>query len=414
VRVLADLRPLREHRDFGRLWTGTTLSSVGGAMTSFAVTLQVYQLTHSSAAVGAIGLALAVPIIMIGLYGGSLADSVDRRTLVLITSSCLAIVSAVFAVQAYADLHQLWLLYALVAVQSLLGALDAPARRTFVVRLLPDDRVPAGVALNQLAFQVSFVAGPALGGLVTAAWGLRACYLIDALSFAAALYGVARLPRVPPHDAEGTRPGVSAVLDGLRFIRRHRVLAGAFLADLDAMVLGMPFALFPAINAAQFGGSPRTLGLLTAAPAVGGVIGSTFSGPVGHVRRQGRAMLVAVVVWGAAVAGFGLSRTLWLSVVLLGLAGAADTTSVVFRATIVQVATPDRFRGRVTAADYVVGAGGPQLGNVRAGAIGSLASPAFSAVSGGLAAAAGAVVLAFAVPDFARYEPEPPVTSPTP
>jgi MFS family permease len=190
--------------------------------------------------------------------------------------------------------------------------------------------------------------------------------------------------------------------EGLRFVRGHRVIAGAFLADMNAMVLGMPFALFPAINAAYFGGGAGTLGLLTAAPAVGGILGSALSGPVAHVTRQGRAILIAGAVWGAALAGFGLARSLWLALALLVLAGAADVISVVFRTAVVQVATPDRYRGRVSAAEYVVGVGCPQLGNFRAGAVGSLVSPAFSAVSGGLGVVAGAVLIGLAVPALRR------------
>lgn len=403
VRLLADTRPLREFPAYRRLWAGSAASSVGGAMTYFAVILQVYRLTHSSAAVGALGLAVAVPTIGLGLFGGSIADAVDRRTLVLVTSSGLALVSAALAAQAFAGLRQLWLLYALVAVQALLAAVDTPARRTFVPRLLPAAQVPAGVALTQLSFQLSLVAGPALGGLVSAVGGLRTCYLIDALSFGAALYAVARLPAMPV-EGGAARPGVAAVADGLRFVRRSRLLTGVFLADANAMVLGMPFALLPAVNADQFGGGGRTLGLLAAAPGVGGLVGSVFSGPVGHVSRPGRAMLVAVTVWGAVVAGFGLSRSLPLTLVLLALAGAADTTSVVFRGTIVQTATPDRLRGRVGAADYVVGLAGPHLGNVRAGVVGSLTSPAVSALSGGVATVVGASLVAVAVPALARYD----------
>src|SRR3569833_67540 len=229
------------------------------------------------------------------------------------------------------------------------------ARRTFVPRLLAPDQVPAGVALNQLSFQAGMMLGPVLAGLVTAAGGLRMCYLADVVSFAGTLYALARLPPVPPLGG-AARPGVSAVVEGLRFIRRTPVLAGIFLADLDAMVLGMPFALFPALTAAHFGGAPQTLGLLSAAPAIGGLAGSALSGPVGHIDRPGRALLAAVAVWGAAIAAFGRVRTLWLGLGLLVIAGAADTISVIFRATIVQVATPDRYRGRVSGVAFVFGA----------------------------------------------------------
>ena len=408
TRLVADLGPLRESPAFRRLWAGTTLSSVGSALTGFAVILQVYDLTHSPLAVGGVGVAQMMPTLLIGLAGGTITDAIDRRKLVLVTSSCLAAVSAAFAAQAFAGLELVWLLYALVAVQSSLTALDRPARATFVPGLLPASQLPAGLALNQLSFQITLVAGPALAGLIAAAphLGLRACYLIDTVSFAAALYGVARLPTMRPQGG-ATRPGPRAVAEGVRFIRRSQVLAGAFLADLNATVFGLPVALFPAINAERFGGSPVTLGLFITAIGVGGLASAAFSGPVKHVARPGRAMLCTVAVWGAAFAGFALSPGLWLTLSLLAVAGAADAFTVVFRSTIVATVTPDRLRGRVMAADYVVGAGGAQLGNLEAGALGTLTTPVISALAGGLVTIAGAVVIALALPGFTRYRRQP-------
>jgi MFS family permease len=409
MRLLADIGPLRESPPFRRLWLGTTLSTVGGAMTSFAVTLQVYQLTHSPFAVGALGLATLVPTLVIGMFGGSLADSVDRRKLVLVTSSCLAAISALFAAQSFAGLRQLWLLYALVAVQASFNSIDSPARRTFTPRLLPGARLGAGLALSHLTFQLTLAVGPALAGLIAAAGGLRLCYLIDVASFGAALYGLARLPAMPPEGGSASR-APRAVAEGIRFILASRPLAGAFLADLNATVLGLPVALFPAINAERFGGSPQTLGLLTAAIGVGGLVGSAFSGPIGQVARPGRAMLVTVSIWGAAIAGFGAASGLWLTLGCLAAAGAADTTTVVFRGTIVQTAIPDQLRGRITAADFVVGYGGGEISNLESGAVGSLASPTISAISGGLATVAGAVVIGLALPAFTRYRGRPPAS----
>jgi predicted MFS family arabinose efflux permease len=401
--LLADTRPLRESPPFRRLWVGTTVSSVGGTMTGFAVMLQTYDLTRSSVAVGAIGLVQAVPVLVLGLFGGSFADAIDRRRLVLVTSGGLTVVSAVFAAQAFAGWRELWLLYLLAAVAATLQSIDGPARRTFLPRLLPPERVASGVALNMISFYVSFLTGPVLAGAVTAAAGLRVCYLVDAVSFVASLYGVARLPAMPPQDGQA-RPGLRAVAEGLRYIRGQPVLAAAFLADIDGTVLGMPVALFPALNAARFGGSPQTLGLLNAGLAAGGLLGSALSGPAARVSRKTRAMLFTVAVWGAAIAGFGLARVLWLALLMLVLAGAADTTTVIFRGSVVQTTTPDRLRGRVTAVDYVVGAGLPRLGNFEAGAVASLTSPAFSAVSGGLATILGVALIRLAFPAVARRD----------
>jgi MFS family permease len=337
MRLLADISPLRESPAFRRLWAGTTLSSVGTAMATFAVPLQVYDITRSPIAVGTIGVAQMVPTLVIGLAGGSLADAVDRRKLVLATSVGLAAVSAGLAAQSFSGLHLVWLLYALVAVRSALSSISIPARSTFIPRLLTPGQLPAGLALNQLSFQITLTAGPALAGLITAAphLGLSACYVVDAVSFVASLYGVGRLPPMPPQAATA-RPGPRAVADGIGFIRRSPLLAGAFLADLSATVFGLPVALFPAINAERFHGDPRTLGLFTTAIGVGGLVSALLSGPVKHLSRQGLAMLCAVSVWGAAFAGFAIVHSLWLTLILLAAAGAADVFTVVLRGSIVQ------------------------------------------------------------------------------
>lgn len=407
-RLLADVTPLRESAAFRRLWVGTTVSSVGTVLTGFAVILQVYDLTHSTLAVGAIGVAQMAPTLVVGLLGGSVVDATDRRKLVMITSACLAVVSSLLAAQAFAGMRSVWLLYGLVAMAAGLGAINRPARSTFIPSLLRSTQLSAGLALDRLSAQIVLSLGPALAGAITAAphLGLRGCYSFDTISFFVSLYGVARLPAMRP-QAGSQRPGPRAVAAGVRFIRRSQVIAGAFLCDLNATVLALPVALFPAINAERFGGSPRTLGLLTTAIGVGGLVTAVCSGPVKHISRQGLVMLIMVAVWGAAFAGFAVVRSLWLTLVLLALAGAADMFTVVFRGVIVQTATPDQFRGRVMAADYVVGAGGTQLGSLESGALGSLTSPTISALSGGLAAIAATLVIGLALPAFTRYRYQP-------
>lgn len=402
-RLFVDTRPLRESPAFRRLWFGSVVSDLGSTMTTLAVMLQVYDLTRSAVAVGAIGLARAIPMLVVGLLGGALTDAVDRRVVVLVATSCLVVISSLFAVQAFADLRMVWLLYVLVILQSVFSAINSPARRTFTPRLLAKDQLAAGFALSQLEGQVTFAVGPIIAGAVAAAGGLQWAYLVDAASFAAALYGVARLPAMRP-DGPMARPSLRAVGAGLRFVARRPLLKGAFLADANATVFGMPVALFPAINAERFGGGALTLGFLTGALAIGGVVGSTFSGPVGSISRRGRAILISIVIWGAAVTAFGFSHILWIALIALGIAGAADTTSVVLRGTMVQQATPDEFRGRVTAIDYVVGLGIPQLGNFEAGAVGSLLTPTISAVSGGLACIVGALIIGVTIPAFVHAD----------
>ena len=444
MRLLTDVTPLREHPAFRRLWLGTMLSRTGSAMTTFAITLQVYDLTRSPAAVGGIGVATFVPLLLITLPGGTLADRVDRRRLVLAVAAGQMAVSAVlFALAAFGG-ASLWSLYALVALGAAFNAVSAPAQQTFIPRLVPRSQLGTAMALNRIVFQVVLIVGPALAGVITAWSGLRGCYLADVASSAGALWGVGRLPAMPPvrpadgqasaagggaagnraagDDAAGDRAtgnstagfgaaagegrprsGLALTLEGLAFIRRTQALCGAFLADVNATLFALPVSLFPAINAERFGGNPRTLGLFMTAIGAGGLVSAVFAGPLKHATRQGLVMLACVALWGGAFALFAVAPSLWLTLLALAIAGLADTFTVVVRGIIVQEATPDEFRGRVNAADFLVGAGGSQLGSLEAGLVGSLTTPVISALSGGLATVAGAAAIGALLPAFRRY-----------
>jgi MFS family permease len=404
MRLLPDLAPARENPAYRRLLIGGNLSSIGSSMTAFAVTLQVWDISRSSFAVGALGFTF-IPALFVGLIGGSVADKVDRRRLVLIMSSCLAAVSALFAAQAFAGSRLLWPLYLLIMIQSVLAAISSPASRTFMPWLLPKGQLRAGIALSTLSGRVTMLAGPALAGVVAGAWGVKVCYAIDVVSFAAALYATARLPvmRAAVTATASTRT-LHSIAEGLRYIRRSPVLLASFLTDFDAMLLGLPVALFPALNAEHFGGRPQTLGLLTTAVGVGGLCSAVLSGSAARVRRQGWGMLAGTMLWGAAIAGFGLARSLPLALGMLAIAGAADTLTVTFRSSMVQLITPDEFRGRVNSVEYIIGAGGSPIGSVEAGAVAALTSPVFSAVSGGFGCVAVAAVIGLAFPAFRRYQ----------
>lgn len=398
-----DLAPLRHSRSYRRFVLGSTVSTLGTQVTLVAVPLQVFALTGSSLSVGLIGLFALVPLIGFGLVGGAIADSMDRRRLVTITSSGLMLVALALVVQAALDLRQVWLLYAIVAVQSALFAVDSPARGTVEPRLLPLPLIPAAQTIRMLGFNVGVTGGPLLAGLLVFGPGLTAAYAVDALTFVVALWAVRSLPAMPP-DGGGTKLGLASVLEGLAFLRTRRVLLMTFLVDLNAMVFGMPRALFPALAATTFGGDARTAGLLYAAPAIGALVGGAFSGGLGRVQRQGVGVLLAVALWGLAITGFGLTSTLWLACVLLAVAGFADLVSAVYRSTILQAATPDHLRGRLQGVFIVVVAGGPRLGDVESGGVAAVAGPEFSVVSGGLACLAGVALLAACVPSFARYD----------
>lgn len=396
------MTPLRESVEFRWLWAGQSLSSIGSMMTGVAVAIQLYDLTGSSVAVGAVSLATLVPTLLLGLFGGSIADAVDRRRLVLLTGSGLMAVSIVFALQAFLDWRQVWLLYLLTAIAASLAAVDTPARRTFIPRVLPLDRLPAAAALSQLSFQVAIIAAPVLAGVLIATVGLEAAYAIDAVTFLAVLVSVLRLPPMPP-EGGGSSVGLRSVIEGLKYAANHKLIGMIFLIDLNATVLAMPTALFPALADKHFGGGPQTVGYLYAAIGVGGLVAAVLSGPLGHLRHQGRAMLISVAIWGAGIGSVGLTHSVWLAVLFLAVAGAADIVTTVFRATILQTKTPDELRGRLNSLDFIVGLGGPNLGNARAGAVAGLFGPVTAIISGGAACILGILFLATNKP-FRRYD----------
>ncbi|MFI5638954.1 MFS transporter [Streptomyces goshikiensis] len=403
TRIFADLTPLRSSPHYRRLWFGGTISWMGQAMTALAVSLQVYEITGSSFSVGLVGLFSLVPLVAFGLYGGAIADTVDRRKLGLHSSTGLAVLSVVLAGAALMDYHRVWLLYGVVALQAVCGALNGPARSAMIPRLLPPEQLPAANALNSVTMTSGTMLGPVLGGVVVGWWSYQAAYLIDAVTFAAALYAMWRLPSMKPDRAEDKR-GRASVLDGLRFLGTRPNIRMTFFSDLAAMVLAHPRALFPAVAGLWYGGDAKTVGLMMAAPAFGALLGGLFSGWQGRVRRHGLAILLSVAGWGLAVAVFGLTRNLWLGLFFLALAGCADTVSMVFRTTMLQAATPDEMRGRLQGVFIVVVAGGPRLGDFLAGTAADLTSPRVAITGGGLACVLVLVLLALRWRGFARYD----------
>jgi MFS family permease len=394
---VVDTRPLRGDPAFRRLWSGTTASTFSGQVAVVAVLFQVWELTRSPVWVGVIGVAEGLPMIAFGLLGGVLADRVDRRALVLASSAAAAVAAGLLAAQAALDLRLLPVVLGLVAVQTAGAALGSSARRSFVARLLPREQVSAGLALNHVSFQAAMLLGPAVAGAVLAGGGPTAAFTLDAVATAASLYGVARLPGMRAERAGGAPAG------GWSFLVRHPVLRAALLGDLAATVLAMPVALFPAVNAERFGGDPRTLGLLLSAVAAGGILAALGSGPLTRARRPGRVSLVAGAVWGLALAGFGLVDGVAATLSCLAVAGAADTLSVIARGTVVQLATPDSHRGRAGSAEYAVGAGGPALGNTRAGLVAGATTPEIAALTGGLACVLATAAIAATHPALRRW-----------
>jgi len=402
-RLLADLTPLRVSRDFRVLFAGSSISYLGRQLTVVAIPFQVFTLTRSSLAVGMVGLATVVPLVTLSLAGGAIADAMDRRKLLLVTQILSASTSAGLALNAGSASPRLWPIYVLAALSAGLAGVDLPARNATVPRMVGRELYPSAAALSQIQFQVGQVLGPALAGVVISRVSLAAAYWIDVASFGAAVVAVLLIAPQPP-EGGGTRASLASIGEGLRYLKGRRLLVSTFLIDIDAMVFGMPRALFPALGTEFFGGGAATVGLLYAAPGAGALLGALLTGWVGRVRHQGRAVILAVLAWGAAIAAFGLVPWLPLGLLLLALAGAADVISAVFRNTILQLSVPDGLRGRLSSVHIAVVTGGPQLGDAEAGAVAALTSARISVVSGGVACILGVLALVRLVPELARYD----------
>jgi ENTS family enterobactin (siderophore) exporter len=399
--LLVDLTPLRSSPTYRHLWIGGALASMGSQLTAVAVGLQVYDLSGSTMAVGFVGLAALIPLVLLGLYGGSIVDAYDRRRVLIVTLIGLCAVGVSLALLAWTGSARVGLLYVLVAVQSGFFAVHAPARSAVIPRLLPRELLPAANALATLAAGISFAVGPMLAGVLVDVAGYGWAYTAEVLLLAGALTMIFGLPSLVP-EGEVRRAGVASVMEGLTFLKTKPTVGMTFFVDLCAMVLALPRVLFPAIAAMMIGGGATTVGILVAGIAIGTLLGGIFSGRLGVVRRQGLAIVVAVVMWGLFVAAFGLMAALapgpgpdgeanaflWPSAFFMVLAGAADTVSSVFRTTILQVSTPDALRGRLQGVFIVVVAGGPHLGSMVLGTMATLTGEAAAAIIGGLLCAA--------------------------
>lgn len=391
---------------YRRLWGSTIVTAVGSQLTAVAVPKQIYDITGSSAWVGAASLAGLVPLIVFALWGGAIADTMDRRKLLLITNSGIAVTSLLFWLQAFVGLESVGTLMLLLAVQQAFWGLNAPARNASIARLVPEDELPAANALGSTVMQTGQVAGPLLAGALIPVIGLPELYLIDALALCVTVWAVHRLPALPPLAGTAVRrAGVKEIAAGFRYISGHTVLLLSFLADIIAMVLGMPRALFPQLASQTYApyGEGLALGLLFAAIPIGAVLGGLFSGTFSRARRHGWMVIGAVVAWGVAIAGFGLSRNLWVALAFLALAGVADMVSMVFRGAILLSAATDEMRGRMQGVFTVVVAGGPRLADVLHGTAGSAFGPRTAVAGGGLLVVAVMLALAAAVPALRRY-----------
>jgi MFS family permease len=367
-----------------------------------ALPFQIYQLTGSTLAVAALSFVELVPLVTLTLLGGALADALDRRRLLIWTQVGMAVTGVGLVVNAAIAHPQTWACFVLAFFSASFFCLGIGGMRSITPRLVAEQRLSAALVLESISSSFASVAGPAFGGLLIGSIGLTSTYVFDLATFVIGIASIFALPAIEP-VADAVRPSLRSIADGFRYVRTQPVVLGFMLVDVNAMVFGMPMALFPAIATHKYGDA-TLVGYLYAAPYAGALVSSLVSGWIPHVRRQGLAVAIAASGWGIAIAAFGFANTFWVGLVLLAIAGGADNISAVFRATIMLSATPESMRGRLTGIEFMQVASAPTLGNVEAAVVASLTSLRFSIVSGGLACVAGTFVVAALFPALLVYD----------
>ncbi|MEX0991699.1 MAG: MFS transporter [Actinomycetota bacterium] len=400
-----DLTPLRGSKDFRRLWIAEVVTITGSEATALALLIYVTLLTGSAAAVGLMGLVEFLCLVAGTIVGGPLIDRYDRRSILLTTQLAMSLSAAVLLATALMGEPPLPLIYLAAGFVSFFGGIDAPTRSAVMPNLVRPDQIPAATALTTAMYSIAWIVGPLIAGLLVAIAGVGAVFAFDLASFILSLILLLRLRRLPPQHTpgEGIRNIWAELRQGLAYLRGRKVLQSTFSIDLIAMIFGLPEAVLTFLAIERFG-SEAIAGVMLTAMAGGALIASLTSGWVSRVRHQGRAVIWAVVVWGAGITAFGfVERHLWLALVFLAIAGAADTISAVFRGTILQATVPDALRGRLSSVHFLVVAGGPRLGNLEAGLVAAVTSPAIAVISGGVITIAGALLNGLLVPEFRRY-----------
>ncbi|WP_116045397.1 MFS transporter [Amycolatopsis palatopharyngis] len=403
--ITVDTRPLRVPA-FRRLWISTAVTAIGSQLTVVAVPKQVYDLTGSSGYVGLTGAVALVPLLVFGLWGGAIADTVDRRKLLLVTNTGIAATSVLLWAQAFFAVNSVWVVLALLGLNQAFFAVNMPTRSAVIARLVPLDLLPSAVALGATMMQFGAVLGPMLAGALLPVLGLSTLYLLDTIALTLALLAVWKLPALPPLEGPTRRAGLRDVLDGFRYLATKKILLASFLVDIIAMVAGMPRALFPEMAERTFGDPPGgglALGWLYAAIPLGALACGLASGWLTRIGRHGVAVTVSICVWGIAIIGFGLADSLWLAVLFLALGGAADFVSMVFRSAILQTATTDAMRGRLQGVFTVVVAGGPRIADVTHGWAAAGIGTTAAATGGGVLVIVVVVVAVALLPAFWRY-----------
>jgi MFS family permease len=407
-RIHTDLTALRESRELRSLVLGNVVSGIGTQASLVALPYQVYVQTKSPLLTGLLGAAELVPLIVMALLGGALADRLDRRRLLLVDQVGLVLVSASLCAAALAGEPPIWLLYVLAGLLAGFGAVQNVARTAIVPNLVAPSNLRSALAVTFGLYQLTMVVGPGLGGLLISAGGVQLAYAIDALSCAAMVIGVLRISPQPPIRKEH-EPDVGirrSIADGLRFVGRNKALLGSFAIDLNAMAFGMPRALFAVLSVSVFHTGASGTGLLFASVSAGATVAALTTRWLEHVRRLGLIVIGAVIVWGLAIAAAAVVPNLWFAAAMLAIAGAADSISAVCRNVINQTVTPDALRGRMSSIFSLVVTSGPRIGDIEAGTVASLTSARISMATGGLACIAGVGLIVLLFPQLAAFDLE--------
>jgi MFS family permease len=402
ARLLVDVRPLRTSRDFRLLFFGQLASLLGSNLTIVAVAYQVYSITGSSLWVGLVSF-IQLPFLIVGsLWGGALGDRFDRRTLLVVLSGLLGLTSLALGLNALATHPAFWVIVVTPALAAGLAGISGPLRTAVIPTLVRPDELVAAFSLNQVIINGATVIGPGVAGVLVATAGLSWCYMVDAMTFFLLFVATMFMSPLPPHPTNQVQRTLSAIAQGFAYVRAHPLVQAVYLVDLNAMVFGLPRALFPAMTAHVYHGGPETLGLLYAAPGAGALAMAIFTGWMEKVRRRGRLVTLVVLSWGAAMALFGLVPAVEVGVACLAVAGAMDVISTVLRNTILQTSITDDFRSRISSIQMAVVTGGPRLGDLESGSVAAVTSTGFSIVSGGLLCIIGVLALMRWRPHFWR------------
>jgi MFS family permease len=397
----ADLSPIRENRDFRRLWIGQSISNVGNQLTVVAISYQTYLITRSTLMVGMIGLVQLGPSLLGSLFGGSIADAIDRRLVVIWAQVALAMTSAGLFLNIALGHPTMWALFVCVAAAAGFQAVNNPARGSIIAGIVPKEQLASASALSGITLQTGLILGPALAGLLIASVGLESLYAIDAVGFTAVLVAAFALPKLQS-DEISTPFGVRSVIEGLRYARSNRFLISLIVLDLSSMIFGMPKAVFPALALRIYHGGAEDVGLLYAAPGIGALVGSLFSGWVRHVKFRGRAVVVCMVAWGVSITLLGFIPILVVGLVLLAMAGGADMIGTIFRSVIFQTTVPNRLRGRLNGVFYGSAVSANGLGATEAGVASTIGGANFAIWSGGLLSLIGIVLVLWRYPELLR------------